>query len=147
MSLENEIKALREAIITLTETLGAKTVVDALEKTVVGVEPKAEAKVEPKAEPKPKTEPKPKVEPKAEPKVEPKVEPKDEAKAEPVVELTHASVQELCVQLSRKGVPASQIKQAVKDLGAEKVAGVASKHLADLKDALDALATKHEVSL
>lgn len=86
MSLETEIKALREAVVKLTETM--QQAVDPKSDTKV-VEPKVEPKPEPKSEPKP--------EPKAEPK--PKVKPK----AEPVIsdtdEVTEQSLQALCMEI------------------------------------------------
>lgn len=55
MSLETEIKALREAVVKLTETM--QQAVDPKSDTKV-VGPKVEPKPEPKAEPKPKAKPK-----------------------------------------------------------------------------------------
>lgn len=78
MSLETEIKALREAVVKLTETM--QQVVDPKSDTKV-VEPKVEPKPEPKAEPKPKAKP----------------------KAEPVIsdtdEVTEQSLQALCMEI------------------------------------------------
>lgn len=78
MSLETEIKALREAVVKLTETM--QQAVDPKSDTKV-VEPKVEPKPEPKAEPKPKAKP----------------------KAEPVIsdtdEVTEQSLQALCMEI------------------------------------------------
>jgi cell division septation protein DedD len=142
MSLETEIKKLTLAIVTLTEALGKRE----------GLVVQAEDLV---IEPEPTPEPTPEaIEPEAiEPEaIEPEaiapeaIEPTPEPTPAPKVEeeLSHKSVQEYAIQISRLGVPASHIKAAVKDVGADKIAGVATERLQDLKDALDNLAEKHK---
>jgi hypothetical protein len=119
MSLETEIQLLRQAIETLTATMGAQKVLEVQEATVVPAPVKAkEVK-----------------------------EAKEPVKAKEVKELSHAQVQELCNVLNRGGVPATDLKKAVADTGAVKVAGVAANKLQDLHDALMALASQHKVKL
>lgn len=125
MSLENEIKELREAVIELTKAMQMQE----KPKHIAPATPEPKAKETKKPAPKAKETKQP------------------EPKAEPKPEITHAGVQETCVQLSRAGVPASDIKALVKSYGVDKVAGVANADLPELAKELGMLAVKYKVEL